>query len=174
MTSLSSPGWRAHPDCPEHLRYILEKTVNAYPIEWLDEPATGEVFISVDECKRRLIAYSLSQGFDIVISRSTKTPHLAVTFSCCHHGKKTRNTRKLPPMVERDEEGEVIGAHRRDVTVVRQTDCPWVCKLSYKSIGKRGSGEKGLILTIKSLSHGDTHPLASNPLVYQRHVCQTA
>ena len=60
ITSTLLSAWRAHLDCPEHLRYIIEKTINAFLPEWLDEPATGEVFISIDECKRRLIAYSLT------------------------------------------------------------------------------------------------------------------
>ena len=118
MTSTSLSAWKAHPDCPAHLRYILEKTVNAYPPEWLNEPITGEVFQSVDDCKRRLFAYSLSQGFDVVISRSAMKP-FSITFSCCHYGIETRNTRKLPKEVERNEEGEIIGLRKRDLTVVR-------------------------------------------------------
>lgn len=124
MTSLTLSAWRAHPDCPEHLRYILEKTVNAFPTVWIEEPVTGEVFSSIDACRRRLTAYSLSQGFDVVISQSTKSPTISTTFSCSHHGKGTLNTRKLQPTIERDKKGEIVGARRRDLTSMRQTNCP--------------------------------------------------
>jgi hypothetical protein len=100
---MASPGWQAHAQCPDHIRYILEKTLNEYPRAWLEEPVSGEVFSSVAECQNRLIAFSLSQGFDIVISHSTQTPQVSKTFSCVHHGQETRNTRKLPPTVERNE-----------------------------------------------------------------------
>ena len=63
--------WRAAPGCPEHLRYTLEKAVNAYPPQWLEEPVTGEVFDSLEECQSRLVAYSLSQEFNIVKTHSS-------------------------------------------------------------------------------------------------------
>src|ERR1700739_3462788 len=102
MAPLSSSDWRAPPGCPEHIRYTVEKVVNSYPSAWRDEPATGEVFSSIKECQERLVAFSLSQGFDVVIFRSTQNSP-RITFSCIHHGRKTRNIRKLPPIVERDE-----------------------------------------------------------------------
>ena len=169
MSSEQSRAWTAPPGCPDHVRYIVEKTVNAYPTKWLKEPSSGEVFSSIKECHNRLIAFSLSQGFDVVVSRSSQTPQPRATFSCIHHGTETRNTRRLPAIVERDKEGNVIGERQRDLTVVRQTDCPWECRVSYKSVGKRGEAQKGFILTVKSISHGESHPLAQNPLIYQRH-----
>jgi len=169
MSSLSSSAWRAPSGCPEGLRYTLEKAVNAYPPEWLQEPTTGEIFSSMDEAHSRLIAFSLSQGFDVVISHSSQKPQPVTTFSCTHHGTKTKNWRKLPERVEKDEQGNIVGERKLNLTVVRQTGCPWACRVSYKNVGKRGSGERGYILTVKSVSHDNTHPLASNPLVYQRH-----
>ena len=53
-------AWQARPNCPDSVRYTLEKAVNAYPPAWLQEPTTGEVFKDMDEAHRRLIAYSLS------------------------------------------------------------------------------------------------------------------
>lgn len=169
MTSASLSLWRAASDCPESLRFTLEKVVNAYPPEWLQTPTTGEIFKDMDEAYSRLIAYSLSQGFDVVKSHSTQKPQPVTTFSCVHHGTETKNWRKLPERVERDEKGEVVSKRKIDLTVVSQTGCPWACRVSYKNIGKRGSGERAFILTVKDISHGDTHPLASNPFVYQRH-----
>lgn len=132
MTSLSPSSCRAHPECPEHLRFILEKVINACPPEWVEAQETGEVearetgemFSSIDECQRRLNLYSMSQGFCVVITHSTKSPTISTTFSFIHHGSETRNTRKLPRAVERDKNGEVVGARKRELTVVIQTNCP--------------------------------------------------
>jgi hypothetical protein len=169
MTPVSSSRWRAAAGCPEHLRDTLEKVVNSFPPEWLEAPATGEIYESMEEANGRLNSFSLSQGFDVVISRSTQTPQPVTTFSCIHHGHETRNWRKLPPTVERDETGAIIGERKQNFTGVQQTDCPWACRVSYKSLGKRGSSKKGFVLTVKSVSHDNTHPLASNPFVYKRH-----
>jgi len=119
MSSLQSSGWRAPVGCPDHIRFIVEKAVNSYPPEWLEEPISGEVFSSIEECQNRLIAYSLSQGFDIVVTHSTRTPNISTTFSCVHHGKETKNWRQLPRTVEKDEEGNIVGERKRNLTVVR-------------------------------------------------------
>jgi hypothetical protein len=94
--------WRAHPQCPGHIRLTLERAVNTFPPEWLEPHTDDEMFDSVDACLKRLVAYSLSQGFDVVISNSSRRPPRA-TFCCTHHGEETRNTRKLESTVERDE-----------------------------------------------------------------------
>jgi len=78
-----------------------------------------------------------------------------------------RNTRKLEEHVVIDQESGLITSHRkREATSVRRGGCEWCCKVSYKSVGRRGSGEKGWVLTIKSLEH--SHPLSSNPLEFPR------
>src|ERR1700761_8497730 len=118
----------------------------------------------MEEAHNRLVPFSLSQVFDVVgVLNSAQRPQPVMTFSCIHHGHETRNWRKLPNTVERDEKGVVVGECKRNLTVVRQTNCPWACRVSYKSISKRGSGERGFTLTIKSVSHAETHPLALNP-----------
>ena len=90
--------------------------MNKYPREWLDPPATDEVFDSMDAAQERLVAFSLSQGFDIVKSHSTMKPQPVFTFSCIHHGVETKNWRKLPHNVERDKEGKIIGERQREFT----------------------------------------------------------
>ena len=45
MTPLLSSRWGAAVGCPEHLRDTLEKVVNSYPPECLEEPVTSEVYI---------------------------------------------------------------------------------------------------------------------------------
>src|SRR5260370_38654014 len=108
--ALSLSSWRASPGCPEHVRFVLEKAVNALPPEWLTEPVDGEVFTSIEECQQRLNAFSLSQGFDIVKTHSAMKPQPKAYFACIHHGKETRNWRKLPHEVEKDREGKIVGS----------------------------------------------------------------
>src|SRR5438046_10753870 len=60
----STPAWRAKPRCPKHLVAVLERAVNALPPAWLLQPTTGEVFDSIEHCKRRLQGYELAEGFD--------------------------------------------------------------------------------------------------------------
>ena len=146
----------------------MEKTVNEFPSDWRHEPQNNEVFQSIDECGRRLIAYSFSQGFDVVKTHSSNTPYPNATFCYIHHSDKTRNRRDLPQAVDRDEYGTIVGARKRELTVVRQMNCTWCCKVAFKFVGKRGKSEKGFVLTVKSTSHSD-HPLAANPLVYRQH-----
>src|ERR1700744_5733856 len=121
-STASSFTWRAHPDVPDRVRYNLEKVVNAFPPKWLREPVTGEIFQSIEECERRLVAFSLSHGFDVVTGNSAKKPFPRRTLVCSHHGAETRNSRKLPDEVERNEEGVIIGERKRELTSVRGTD----------------------------------------------------
>ena len=60
VMSDTQPRWRASPRCPDSLRHLIEKTVNAYPSEWLNPPQNGEVFDSIEECRQRLTGYSFS------------------------------------------------------------------------------------------------------------------
>lgn len=167
MSSNARPYWRAGPGCPDGLRNLIEKTVNAYPPRWIDEPRDGEVFESIDECHRRLIAYSFSQGFDVVKTHTNKGQYPNATFCCCHHSEETRNTRDLPDKVERDEEGQVIGERQRELTIVRQALCLWCCKVAWKFTGKRGQSPRAWVLAVKDLSH--SHSLANNPFIYRQH-----
>ena len=66
MPDQSTPAWRAKPHCPRHLVAALERAVNALPSEWLLPPHTGEIFDSIEHCRRRLQGYSLAEGFEVV------------------------------------------------------------------------------------------------------------
>ena len=66
MASQTFSSWRARPGCPEYLRTHLECLVNGFPAAWLAPPASGEVFENILECEKRLIGYSLAEGFDVV------------------------------------------------------------------------------------------------------------
>jgi hypothetical protein len=169
VMSASLPAWGAPEGCPDRVCGVLEQAVNGQPAAWRLPPVTGEVFASIEECERRLVTLGLVEGFDIVVSHSSRRPgNESTAWGCTHRGKKTRNTRKLPERVKRDPEGQVIDAREQDLTNVAQTDCPWSCLLSFKSIGKRGSGTKGWVLTVKNLTH-EGHALKKNPFIYQRH-----
>jgi|SRR5882757_3562178 len=91
----TSSSWTARPGCPDHLRLPLERAVNALPSEFLEDPADGEVFSSLEEGERRLIGYSLAQGFDIVKTHSSTKPFPGATFAYVFHSEKSRNWRGL-------------------------------------------------------------------------------
>ena len=108
MSLATQPRWGAAEGCPDHLRDLIERTVNAYPPGATAMPRTGEVFTSIDECRDRLITYAFSQGFNVVTTNSQKARGIA-TFSCIHHGVESRNTRGLPRNIKRNEIGQIIG-----------------------------------------------------------------
>jgi hypothetical protein len=65
MPVQSTLAWCAKPRCPKHLIAVLERAVNALPSAWLLQPTTGDVFDSIEHC-RRLQGYALAEGFDVV------------------------------------------------------------------------------------------------------------
>ena len=159
--------WRAPGGCPRHLRDPLERAVNAYPVAFLSLPTSGEIFESIEECERRLIAYSLSQGFDIVRTSGGQQRNPGVTWQCVFHGEGTRNWRNLEKEVVKDEEGNIVSRRQRN-TAVHQSGCKWRVSVSFKSIGKRGGSEKAYILGIRSIEHLG-HSLSENPLIFPGH-----
>ncbi len=109
MSSGCPPNWRAHPGCPDHLKFVVEKAVNAIPPGYVVEPESGEVFKSLEDCETRLAGFAFANGFDVVTTRSSlKPPYISATFQCIHHGAQTRNYRKLGEFVERDAEGVIV------------------------------------------------------------------
>ena len=91
MSVQSTPAWRAKPRCPKHLVAVLERAVNALPPAWLLPPATGELFDSIEYCRRRLQGYVLAEGFDVVQTRGGIKQAPGARFECLKHGKATRN-----------------------------------------------------------------------------------
>ena len=157
--------WHAKPGCPPHHRQALERAVNAMPTAWREPPETGEVFEDIVTCQRRLRGFSLVEGFAIVKGSGSNKACPGQTFMCIFHGSKTRNTRNLEPIVERDIEDKIISQRERENTAVSQSNCHWEARVSYKSIGKRNSGVKGFVLTVKSLLH-EGHQLTDDPLLF--------
>ena len=140
--------WHAKPGCPAHHRAAVERIVNAYPPSYLVPPASGEIFDSLEESNRRMRGYALAEGFDIVRHGGGTKALPSYRFKCIFHGSKTQNHRKLEDHVEKDSEGKVISKRQREATNVRQLQCEWSALCSFRSIGKRGLGEKGFVLTI--------------------------
>ena len=116
--------------------------VNTLPIEWLQPPASGEVFDDIKMCDRRLQGFSLAEGFSIVKKGAGTEAHPGARYRCKHHGIETLNTRKLSDRIERDEKGNIISSRKREMTEVGQADCCFDVAVSWKSIGKRNSGLK--------------------------------
>src|SRR5947199_3035612 len=91
MPAQPTPAWRAKPRCPKHLVAVLERAVNALPPAWLLQPTTGEVFDSIEHCKRRLQNYALAEGFNVVqIGGGTKKVPTA-HFEYLRYGESIRN-----------------------------------------------------------------------------------
>src|SRR4030095_10552388 len=104
--------WHAKPGCPQHLVATLERAVNSLPPEWLLSPCTGEIFDSIDHCKRRLPGYALAEGFEFVQTGGGTKQNPGARFQCSRHGEATRNWRKLEPRVERDEQGNITSKRK--------------------------------------------------------------
>jgi hypothetical protein len=56
---------------PQHQRTTFDRAVAGLPIDFSSYPVTGEVFGSKAECKARLQGFALSQGFAVVVSKSS-------------------------------------------------------------------------------------------------------
>jgi hypothetical protein len=123
----------------------------------------------VDHCRRRLQGYALAEGFDVVQTGGGTKKVPGARFACSKHGEPTRNWRKLESHVERDEDGTITTVRQREETLVSQTACEWGARVSWKDIGKRGSGEKGFVLTVTCLDHHG-HKLIDNPLSIPAHL----
>ena len=48
------------------MRPYYEALVNSFPIAWLKDPATGEEVANLAEGERRLKAYAVVKGFNVV------------------------------------------------------------------------------------------------------------
>jgi hypothetical protein len=162
-------SWHAKPGCAEHHRTAVERLVNALPSSYLLPPCSGELFSSLDECDSRLRGYALAEGFDVVKHGGGTKSTPSKRFKCIFHGSNTQNHRKLEDRVERDLESRITSKRQKDVTNVRQLQCPWSAICSFKSIGKRGSGQKGYVLTMQYDTH-EGHQLFDDPFLFPGHL----
>jgi len=161
--------WEARSGCPPHHRAAVERMVNALSPSYLLPPVSGELFDSLEHCNRRLRGWALAEGFDIVRRGGGTKAAPAYRFKCIFHGNVTRNDRKLEDTVEKDSEGKIVSRRKKEVTNVRQLGCEWSALCSFKDIGRRGSGDKGYILTIQCEDHTG-HQLADDPFQFPAHL----
>jgi len=103
-----------------HQRSTFDRAVAALPIDFLRYPVTGEVFVSKAECKARLQGFALSQGFTVVVGKSSQDGTPRAEFLCIHHGIATQNDRGPEDEVEKDSKGKVTSKRQRDNTQVMQ------------------------------------------------------
>src|ERR1700733_15057914 len=154
--------FHAKPGCPRHLVDVYEKAVNALPSSYLLAFVTGEAFASTKACEQRLRGFALAEGFDIAHTGGGNKRVPGGRWQCGHYGKETWNWRKLEDRVEVNEEGSITSGRKRDGITVGQLGCDWSMGVSWKDIGKRGSGNKAFVMTVNSLFH--SHDLADNPV----------
>ena len=85
------------------------------PTAWLISPQDSELFDRPDEAFARLQGYALGAGFAVV--KGPTTP-IRKIYQCIHHGRATRNIRKLSDRVERDPNNPkvIISSRKRDNT----------------------------------------------------------
>jgi hypothetical protein len=162
-------AWEARPGCPPHHRAAVERMVNALPPSYLLPPISGELFDSLEHCNRRLRGWALAEGFDIVRQGGGTKVAPAYRFKCIFHGDVTRNDRKLEDTVEKDSEGKIVSRRKKEVTNVRQLGCKWSALCSFKDIGRRGSGDKGYVLTIQCEDHAG-HQLVDDSFQFPAHL----
>ncbi len=61
---------------------------------------------------------------------------------------------------------KIVGHRKQEATSINARSCLYLVILSYKQIGKRGSGKYGLVLGISNDTH--SHQMAVNPLRYKK------
>ncbi|KAM4063427.1 hypothetical protein HRG_013950 [Hirsutella rhossiliensis] len=115
------------------IRSAFDKAVEALPHEHLRAPVTGDEANDPEGALRWFQDYAFTQGFALVTT-SKACDRLRV--SCIHHGRGTRNTRKLSDTVT---EG---GDRKKELTYVKAKDCPYSLYVSYKTIRSGGVEER--------------------------------
>ena len=65
--------------------------MNALPPVWLLQLATGEIFDSIEYCRRRLQGYVLAEGFDVVQTGGGIKKAPAARFEYLRYGESTKN-----------------------------------------------------------------------------------
>ena len=145
--------WHAKPGCAEHHRAAIERIINTLPPSWLLKPTSGELFDGLEGCNRRLLGYTLAEGFDIVRKGGGSKKNPSWRFRCVFYGERTRNDRELEARIERNTEGTITSRCQRENITIRQLGCKWEGHYSFKDVGKRGSGVNGYVLTVNCDTH---------------------
>lgn len=146
---------------PNDVRSVFDKAIEALPREHLRAPVTGDEVNSPEDALRWFQDYAFTQGF-VLVTASKVRDRLRV--GCIHHGKKTRNTRKLSDTVT---EG---GDRKKELTYIKAKECPYSLYVSFKTIRSGHGGveeRKGRVVGITY--HYHMHPPLLNPFHYACH-----
>ncbi|KAJ0128214.1 Uncharacterized protein HZ326_28691 [Fusarium oxysporum f. sp. albedinis] len=146
---------------PNDVRSAFDKAIEALPQEHLRAPVTGDEVNSPEEALRWFQDYAFTQGFALVTASKSRD---RLRVHCIHHGKKTRNTRKLPDTVTKG------GDRKKELTYVKVKECPYSLYASYKTIRSGHGGveeRKNWIVGFTYTYH--THPPLQNPFHYACH-----
>src|SRR5436305_11575572 len=114
--------WVAKVGCAEHHIAILERLVNSFPPEWLLPPQSGEIFENLEHYNRRLRAFALATGFDIVRKGDSSKALPSWRFFCFYYSTEIRNDRKLKARIETNKKDNIINKRQRSFTNVKQLD----------------------------------------------------
>ena len=104
--------------------------MNALPPAWLLQPITGEVFNSIEHCKRRLQNYALAEGFDVVQIEGDIKKVLTDCFKCLKHREYIKNWRKLKNHVKYNKKNTIITVYQHENILVSQINCKWSAYIS--------------------------------------------
>ena len=155
---------------PQHQRSAFDRAIAALPIDFLRFLITREVFGFKAEYKTRLQGFALSQGFAVVIGKSSQDGTPRAEYLCIHHGIVTRNHRKLEDKVVKDSEDNITSKRQRDNTqVIQKLDCGWRGIVSYRfPYGGAVDRIWILIMTYTSYIY-----VMRNPFAYQVYIKDT-
>ncbi|KAM4066755.1 hypothetical protein HRG_012165 [Hirsutella rhossiliensis] len=146
---------------PDDVRSAFDKAVEALPQEHRRAPITGDEVNSPEEALRWFQDYAFTQGFALVTASKVRD---RLRVNCLHHGRGTRNTRKLSNTVT---EG---GDRKKKLAYIKAKECPYSLYVSYRTIRSGHGGveeRKGWVAGFTFAYH--THPPLQNPFHYACH-----
>ncbi|KJZ70977.1 hypothetical protein HIM_09632 [Hirsutella minnesotensis 3608] len=114
---------------PDDVRSAFDKAVEALPQEHLRAPATGDEVNSPEEALHWFQDYAFTQGFALVTASKVRD---RLRVNCIHHGRRTRNTRKLSDIVT---EG---GDRKKELTYIKAKECPYSARRAFYSVLRGG------------------------------------
>jgi len=120
--------WTPPTNLPAHVLAPIQQVIDRIPPAHLLDPQPGKI-LHPDEAYNRLQDYAFSKGFCIVTA-SRNAANTYVRYKCIHHGKETRNWRKLEEHASKETNRE------KEFTNIHARGCPWQMYVSYKGVTK--------------------------------------
>ncbi|KAL7267251.1 hypothetical protein RUND412_010172 [Rhizina undulata] len=150
--------WHPDPLLSSESRAEVVAVVDAMASKHKEPPAKGGLYASPEDAYNRLQDWAFCKGF-CVVKRDTSASRWR--FECIHHGKDTRNIRKL---TKETRQRKTVKSHAKD--------CSWGMYIAYNIVKPTellpdGKKRRAWFLGVTNASHN--HPMAPNPLVYDEH-----